>query len=405
LSDEWFFETRRSRRNSRISWIPILMVALVIVNAFVLSYYLNKTNQRVEELEGELNFLEFQLNAAKLEIDTLSDAIESPVQGNVSRNRELTRLYGETQMSVVLIDVRAGLGGGQGSGFVYDLEGRIITNNHVVEDAGEITVTFIDGTITDATLVGTDPYSDLAVIDVDVPVSLLKPVVMASSSDLLVGEQVIALGNPFGLANTMTVGIVSATGRSMDAPGGYTIVDVIQTDAAINPGNSGGPLLNMEGKVIGMNTAIISETRQFSGIGFAIPSDTILRELPDLIEKGEFEHAYLGIRGTGLIPEISELMDLDESLKGAYVSEVTSGGPADQAGLKGGDREENINGFSIRIGGDVIVGVEGKTIKDFVDLVVVLERGYRPGDIITLTVYRDHEIIELDLQLGVRPSQ
>jgi S1-C subfamily serine protease len=305
---------------------------------------------------------------------------------------------------VVLIEVSGIGGGGQGSGFVYDMEGRIITNNHVVENRDEIQVTFLDGTIVEATLVGTDPYSDMAVIDVDVPMFLLSPVEFASSSELLVGEQVIALGNPFGLENTMTQGIVSATGRQMDAPGHYAIIDVIQTDAAINPGNSGGPLLNSEGRVVGMNTAILSETRQFSGIGFAIPSDTIIREAPIIIEEGQFHHAYLGISGMDLLPEIKEHMDFDTTFKGALVTEVIEGGPADTAGLRGGDRQVDLDGFVISIGGDVIIGIEGKTVRSFYDLVVVLERGYRPGDVVTLTVIRDNDMIDIDLELGVRPE-
>jgi len=190
----------------------------------------------------------------------------------------------------------------------------------------------------------------------------------------------------------------------MNAPGRYAIIDVIQTDAAINPGNSGGPLLNSEGKVVGMNTAILSETRQFSGIGFAIPSDTILREAPIIIEEGRFDHAYLGITGIDLLPEIRELMKFDDSIKGALVTDVTEGGPADTAGLRGGDRQANLDGFVINIGGDVIIGVEDTTVRSFYDLVVILERGYRPGDVVTLTVIRDNAVIDIDLELGVRPD-
>jgi S1-C subfamily serine protease len=358
----------------------------------------------VARLEVDLEAIEFQLSSATNEIARLRDSIAIQSQGNASRNLELTLIYNNTRNSVVLIVVSGPGGDGQGSGFVYDMEGRIITNNHVVEDADEIQVTFLDGTIVEATLVGTDPYSDMAVIDVDVPASLLSPVEFAPSSELLVGEQVIALGNPFGLENTMTAGIVSATGRQMDAPGRYAIIDVIQTDAAINPGNSGGPLLNSEGKVVGMNTAILSETQQFSGIGFAIPSDTILREAPIIIEEGRFDHAYLGITGIDLLPEIKELMKFDDSIKGALVTDVTEGGPADTAGLRGGDRQANLDGFVINIGGDVIIGVEGMTVRSFYDLVVILERGYRPGDVVTLTVIRDNAVIEVDLELGVRPD-
>jgi len=403
MSDEWFYESRRKRRPS-LNWIPLLIIVLIVANALVLSYYVGQANESVARLEVELDAIEFQLNSAANEIARLGDSIAIQSQGNASRDLSLTLIYNNTRNSVVLIEVDGLSGAGQGSGFVYDEEGRIITNNHVVEGADEIQVTFLDGTIVEATLVGTDPYSDMAVIDVDVPENLLIPVKWASSADLLVGEQVIALGNPFGLENTMTEGIVSATGRQMDAPGRYAIIDVIQTDAAINPGNSGGPLLNSEGEVVGMNTAILSETRQFSGIGFAIPSDTILREAPYIIEEGKFDHAYLGITGTDLIPEIREIMDLDDSIKGALVTDLTEGGPADTAGLHGGNREANIDGFTINIGGDVIIGVEGMSVRSFYDLVVILERGYRPGDVVTLKVIRDTSMIDIDLELGTRPD-
>jgi S1-C subfamily serine protease len=403
MGAEWFYETRRSRRTG-FNWIPLMIIALVVVNALVMSYFVGQANENVARLEVELAAIEFQLSSATNEIARLRDSIAIQSKGDAYRNLELTLIYNNTRNSVVLIVVSGPGGDGQGSGFVYDMEGRIITNNHVVEDADEILVTFLDGTIVEATLVGTDPYSDMAVIEVDVPEYLLSPVEFAPSSELLVGEQVIALGNPFGLENTMTAGIVSATGRQMDAPGRYAIIDVIQTDAAINPGNSGGPLLNSEGKVVGMNTAILSETRQFSGIGFAIPSDTILREAPIIIEEGRFDHAYLGITGIDLLPEIKELMKFDDSIKGALVTDVTEGGPADTAGLRGGDRQANLDGFVINIGGDVIIGVEGTTVRSFYDLVVILERGYRPGDVVTLTVIRDNAVIDIDLELGVRPD-
>lgn len=404
MSDEWFFESG-SRRRPRNNWLPILVVVLIVVNAAVVYYFTSGVNQNIAELNMEIETLQFQLNSANYDIATLRDTINIQRQ-NASKNLELTQIYNQTRRSVVLIEIGTPMGGAQGSGFVYDAEGRIITNNHVVEDAvpGGITVTFIDGTIVDATLVGTDPYVDLAVIDVDVPQYLLKPVKLGSSEDLLVGEQVIALGNPFGLADTMTAGIVSATGRQMEAPGNYVIVDVIQTDAAINPGNSGGPLLNIQGEVVGMNTAIIGEVAQFSGVGFAVPSDTIKREVPLLIAEGKYEHPYLGIRGMALLPEIKELMGLDDSKKGALVSEVEEGGPADNAGLIGGDREVDLDGFPVQIGGDIIIGVDGQTVNDFYDLVVNLERYHVPGDVITLTIIRDNSVMDLELELGVRPG-
>ena len=402
MGEEWFYESRRGRKTS-LSWIPFFIIALVVINGIVISFYVGKANKKVTRLEVDLDALEFQLNSATYEIARLRDSISIENQVNASRNLGLTLIYNNNRNSVVLIGVSRPEGNGQGSGFVYDMEGRIITNNHVVEGADEIQVTFLDGTIVDATLVGTDQYSDMAVIDIDVPESLLFPVTFAPSSELLVGEQVIALGNPFGLENTMTQGIVSATGRQMGAPGRYAIIDVIQTDAAINPGNSGGPLLNSVGSVVGMNTAILSETEQFSGIGFAIPSDTILREIPLIIEEGGFDHAYMGITGTDLMPEIKDLMGFDETIKGVLVTDLIEGGPADTSGLRGGTHEVSLDGFLVSIGGDVIIGIENTPVRNFYDLIVILERNYRPNEVITLTVIRDNEMIEIDLELGTRP--
>jgi len=181
-------------------------------------------------------------------------------------------------------------------------------------------------------------------------------------------------------------------------------VDVIQTDAAINPGNSGGPLLNMRGEVVGMNTAIVSDTGQFSGVGFAIPSDTIKREVPHLIGKGRYDHPYFGIRGSGLTPAINAAMGLDEGTKGALVSEVVAGGPADRAGLRGGTREETVEGVIIKVGGDIITGVNGQTVKDLYELVVYVERTQVPGNMVRLTIIRNKQTMELDLELGVRPA-
>jgi S1-C subfamily serine protease len=404
LGDEWFYESRRRRPGSNRGWLPVfVMIIILAANVGVSYYFLSESQERLDRMNQEVEALKFQLSSVEYELEALGEELKTPSQGNASSGLELTQIYNDNRRSVVLISVDTPTGGGQGSGFVYDEEGRIITNNHVVEDAEKITVTFVDGTISEATLVGTDPYVDMAVIDVDVEVFLLEPVDLGSSSDLMVGERVIALGNPFGLANTMTSGIVSALGRQMDAPGGYAIVDVIQTDAAINPGNSGGPLLNMRGEVVGMNTAILSETRQFSGIGFAIPSDTILREVSALIEEGEYEHPYLGITSVGLFPELNEAMGLDPSQRGALVVNVVDGGPADQVGVRPGTRSVVVDGTSITVGGDVIIGVDGRTVQDLYDVVVYLERVKRPGDVIALKLLRGSAVINLELELGTRP--
>jgi S1-C subfamily serine protease len=301
---------------------------------------------------------------------------------------------------VVLIETDQG---SAGSGWVYDTEGHIVTNNHVVEDAQALTVTFQSGTVLSAKVVGLDPYSDMAVIKVNAPNGVLHPLEIGISSELLVGETAIAIGNPFGLANTMTVGVISATGRQMDATDGYVVVDVIQTDAAINPGNSGGPLLNLKGEVIGMNTAIISSTNDFSGIGFAIPSDTITREITSLIETGEYEHPWLGISGYNMFPALAEAMGLDNNTKGTLVARVVEDGPADEAGLIGSTTTATVGGYPFDIGGDVIIGVNGLTMDSFYKLQVYLTRNTQPNETVTMSIIRDGEVMSVEFTLGVRP--
>jgi len=392
LSDEWFFDS--GRRNGTRRWLSAVILILVIANMGVLAFFAVEFNNRVSDLNRDIDVLQRQLTSVNSEISSLRAENRMTRRENTSQSLLLTQIYNQTQRSVVLvsiIDVQRGPVG-LGSGFVYDSEGRIITNNHVVEDAVknglEVEVTFIDGTVASATVVGTDPYVDLGVIDVDVDESILRPVTLGDSSELLVGEQVVAIGNPYGLADSMTTGIVSAVGRQMEAPGHYAIVDVIQTDAAINPGNSGGPLLNMRGEVVGMNTAIISETGQFSGIGYAIPSETIKREINSLIETGSYQHPRLGIVGRDVTPSIAKKKGLKEGTRGALIVDV-NGEPAEKAGLRSDD---------------VIIAVDDHTIRSFYDLVVYLERYCRPGDTVTLTLIRDNSVMELKPVLGVRPA-
>ena len=392
-------EVERPRR----SLLSIAVVIILVLNIVALAYFVLDFRLRASRLEGEIETLRFQIHSLQSEVSSLRDEIKILRVGNASESLTLVQIYNRTKWSVVLISVRTPFGRGTGSGFVYDKEGRIITNNHVVEDAKEIEVTFLDGTIAEAEIVGTDPYVDLAVIDVDVPESLLNPVKFGNSSQLVVGERVIAIGNPFGLEGTMTVGVVSALGRQMRAPRGFVIVDVIQTDAAINPGNSGGPLLNMRGEVVGMNTAIVSGTGQFAGIGFAIPIDTIKRELPDLIEKGTYDHPYLGIEGMDVTPAIAEAMGLDPSTRGCLVVDVVEGGPAEKAGLRGGTTEAIIDGSRVKVGGDIIIGVDGYVVRQFYDLVLYMERHKRPGDRAVLTILREGKTMDVEVILGARP--
>lgn len=298
---------------------------------------------------------------------------------------------------------------GSGSGFVWDTEGHIVTNNHVIEDAERIRVRFTDGTVVEATVVGTDPDSDLAVLQVEADGDLLRPVTMGDSTQVRVGQLAVAIGNPFSLDNTMTVGFVSALGRSLPAATeedgtSFSIPDIIQTDAPINPGNSGGVLLNRSQEVIGVTTAIISPVRASSGVGFAVPAATVLKVVPSLIETGDYADPWVGISGTTLTSELAEAMGLDEDQRGGLIIDVTPGGPADEAGLQGSARTVTIDGEERRIGGDVIVAIEGDDVREFDDLIAYLSRHTFAGDRITLTVLRDGEQIDVPVTLGERPS-
>jgi S1-C subfamily serine protease len=409
MSDEWFYGSRPRRSSSR--WMPLLVAILIVANMGVLAYNTISTNDQMRDLTQQTDTLMLsvesinkELTSKGVEITALREAVKNVGGGTGTTPQPdslLIDLYNKTRESVVMIIVKLPTGAAEGSGFVYDATGRIITNNHVVEDATSITVTFIDGTIVDAKLIGRDPYSDVAVISVNAPASLIKPLKLGKSSLLKVGQSVVAIGNPYGLANTLTSGIISSVGRQMDSTGNYPIVDVIQTDAAINPGNSGGPLLNMDGEVVGINTAIPSETSR--GIGFAVPSDTIARELPSLISKGTYSHPYLGIQGRDVTQGIVGSMNLPTGTRGTLVIEVTSGGPAGIAGMRGGTRTETVDGVSTKLGGDVITSADGTQMKTFYDLIVYIQRNKVPGAKITLGIIRDSSQRNIVVTLGTRP--
>lgn len=300
---------------------------------------------------------------------------------------------------------------GQGSGFVYSDDGYIVTNNHVIEGATAVRVTFYNGIQYSAEVVGVDADSDLAVIKVDAPPELLIPVVWGDSDDLKVGQRVIAIGNPFGLNGTMTTGIVSALGRSLPSMNrSFRIPEIIQTDAAINPGNSGGPLLNSHGEVVGVNSAIVPRQvglgeRSFLGVGFAIPANLVKQVVESLVGEGFFQHPWVGIVGNSITPRIAEAMGLEEA-RGALIIDVLPGGPASKAGLQGGTQEfTNDEGLLTQIGGDVIIGVEGETVNTFDDIISFLSRRGRVNQTIMLTIIRDGEILEIPLTLEARPNQ
>ena len=319
----------------------------------------------------------------------------------------LIEIFEKTEESVVQVNVRANDGtskpGNMGSGFVYSDKGYIITNNHVVDDAGKVTVTFLDGESYTAKIIGTDPDLDLAVLKVEVGATYLQPIPIGDSSQLKVGEQITAIGNPFGLSGSMTSGIISQIGRLLPQDSGYSIPDVIQTDAAINPGNSGGPLLNMNGEVVGINTAIQSATGEFTGVGFAVPSNTVKKVVPILIEEGVFHHPWMGISGSDVDPDLAKVRELNSS-KGFLIATVVEGSPAEDAGLQGITVTKEIDGREYALDGDIIVKIDDKVVRKISDILIHLQREKSIGDEMVMTVNRDGTLIEVILVLGERPQ-
>jgi serine protease Do len=359
-------------------------------------------------------------------IPTAGGSDTSPTQ----LERTLERVYREASPSVVAIRVTqkqpAPLAGipeipgfpfpgpqsryvqAEGSGFVYDGAGDIVTNYHVISGATRIGVVFADGTVVSGRVVGTDPSSDLAVVRAALPAGT-RPVQLADSSQVQVGQLAIAIGNPFGEQNTMTVGIVSAVGRALpagDGSGGpsYAIPDVIQTDAPINPGNSGGVLLDLSGRVIGVTSAIESPVRASAGVGFAIPSAIVEQVVPALVSTGHYLHPYLGVSGLSLSPDVATAMGLPETRRGALIVSVVPGGPAARAGLRGSTHQIMLDGQQIPVGGDVVVAIDGHPIKGFDDLVTYLVRTTQVGQTVALRVLRGGTRETVMVTLGPRPS-
>ncbi len=343
-----------------------------------------------------------------------------PPQIAISADAEealLANIYDRTNPGVVNIDVSGSLGTadltefGSGSGFVIDQDGHIVTNNHVIEGADEIDVTFADGSVAVAKLVGADPYSDLAVIKVNIDRAKLFPLEIGDSDTVRVGHRVIAIGNPFGLVGTMTVGIVSGLGRtlpadSVDASSRFSNPDIIQTDAAINPGNSGGPLLNSRGQVIGVNTAIRTSgtNRANSGVGFAVPSNTVKRVAQQLIRDGRTSYPYLGVSVDNhfTTAELAAALNLPVE-KGVLISSVVDGGPADLAGLRGGSRQVTVRGLPVSAGGDIIIALDGEAVTSFDQMIALLTSRKTVGQTVIMTILRDGETLEVPLTLVERP--
>jgi len=320
----------------------------------------------------------------------------------------LVELFEKSEEGVVKIQVVRnnipGDTGSVGSGFVYDNLGHIITNAHVVDGASKATVTFLDGSQYDAEIIGTDKFTDIAVIKVSEKPRLLHPLQIGDSSQLHVGEQVAAIGNPFGLSGSMTSGIVSQMGRLLPSQdSGFSIPDVIQTDAAINPGNSGGPLLNLRGEVVGINTAIQSRSGEFSGVGFAVPSNTAIKIVPSLIEDGEYHHPWIGISGRDIDPDLARVLELKDA-KGFLIITVVDGSPADKAGLKGMTATQVIDGKEYPADGDIIISVDDKEVRKISDILIHLQREKSVGDTMVLGVLRDGEFMHISLELVERPD-
>jgi len=316
----------------------------------------------------------------------------------------VTRVYARVSPAVVCITARNQFGECIGSGFVIDREGHIVTNNHVAKAAPELLVTLANERTVPARLIGADPGSDLAVLKIDVPAEELTVVELGQSSTLQVGQRAIAIGNPFGLERTVTVGIISSLERTLPQDNSdFQLAEVIQTDAAINPGNSGGPLLDSQGRVIGVNTAIRSTTGANAGIGFAVPVDIVKRVVPELIAHGRYRHPWIGVRGRTITPEMVEAMDLPVET-GVLIAQVEPGSPADKAGLRGGGRQVIVSGVPMLAGGDIVVALNDKPVKRFDDIINYLASSTSVGDVVTLTIVRDGRQRQIDVTLEERPS-
>ena len=362
----------------------------------------NNTGQALVEAVSPPSEVVAASHVPAADADILRLLEEDPLALVEAEEQLLVDLYDRVASSVVNIAASTGFGGGTGSGFVLDTEGHIVTNNHVVEGAEQILVRFADDTLVEAELVGADADSDLAVIRVDAPTELLREVRLGDSSALRVGQRAIAVGNPFGFEQTMTTGIISALGRVVRQESGFSLPQLIQTDAAINPGNSGGPLLNARGEVIGVNTLIFSNSGSSSGVGFAVPVNTVKRVVPSLIATGRYEDPWLGISGLSITPVAAEALDLPIE-QGILIQEVVPDGPANRAGLLGSYEQTESDEGPLPTSGDIIVAIDGVALRDMDDLIVYLAEA-TVGQTVTLDIIREGERQSVDLILEERPE-
>lgn len=419
----------------QIPWIGFIsLVVVVVFIGLVVAGYGNRpstaisSDQPYHQWQASQTGRDRDLLIAQYRVDSqpsvaLQYQTPTPVSPDILQNALtldalLTNIYQRVSPSVVNIEVVEQSQGialdASGSGFVIDLQGHIATNSHVVRDADEIYVNFFDGYVAEATLIGTDDYSDLAVIKVDIDPIHLIPVELGDSSQIQIGQQVVAIGNPFGLLSSMTWGIVSATGRVLPSAGllnssqadpRFNNPSIIQVDATINPGNSGGPILNLNGQVIGIATAIRTETGSFQGVAFAVPVNTFKRVIPQLIEKGRADYTWLGISASSAfqVSQLAEPFNLPANA-GILIQQVFADSPADAAGLRGATRNDVYRGIEIGVGGDIITAINGVSLETLDELLGYLVENTSPGDTVTVTIVRENETFEVPVVLQARPQ-
>jgi S1-C subfamily serine protease len=407
-------EANQKSRTTRLS--TALVVVIIVVSLLaggLLGYSISNLaiSESMSNLEDQLSVLQEQLANFQATQNVINQNNTFFLADNIS----LSQLYQQVRDSVVTVraievqyDVfrRPYYTQVQGSGFIYNCTGKmvVVTNYHVVQNTINITVTFVNGNGYAAALLGSDPYADLAILSTNASESEYKPLEIVTTSSLKVGDPVIAVGNPYGLAGSMTTGITSALGRTITEAmtGQYPIANVIQTSAPINPGNSGGPLLNYQGQVIGITTAIVTDSQ---GLGFAIPSSTILREIGSLVTTGSYSlHPWIGAAGTDMTYEIASVMNVNVTY-GWLITQVTSGGPAADAGLRGGTKTASVAGVSVTIGGDIIIALNDTRITNMDDLSTYLEENTSPNQTVNATIVRsDNQTMPVSIKLGTRPA-
>ena len=392
-----------------IGAVIVLGILVAITIPLSIEFYFEKKNQ----LDTTTIDLKDTTSESKSD-ETVKEIVTDGNSQHDQNNTNLGRIYQNLENSIVQItstvtETRSNIiingnplqqqSSRLGSGFVYDDEGHIITNNHVVSGVTNVEITLSNGDAFNAKVVGTDKFNDIAVLQItdDYSNEPINPISFADSSQINVGDQVIAIGNPFGLSNTMTTGIVSQIGRLLpNQESGFSIPNIIQTDAAINPGNSGGPLLDNSGNLIGMNTAIESKVGEFAGVGFAVPSNIIKKIVPVLIKKGEYDHPWLGISGTTLSPKLAEKLNLPKNFRGALINGVIKDGPADKAGIRDAlytsDREI--------ASADIVTSIDNMPVKRIDDIIAYVSENKSVGDNVSLQIYRDDNVITINIEIG-----